>query len=134
MIKTLIVDDSRLFRERLKAFLAAYPEVEVVGEAGDEQAALSKARELKPDVVLMDVKMGGMNGLDATGNLKRELPDIHVIVLSRYDLTAYREAAQALGASAYVSKKDLVDKLLPAIRRVAQTYRSKISVNKQQDE
>jgi len=134
MIKTLIVDDSRLFRERLKAFLAAYPEVEVVGEAGDGQAALSKAKELKPDVVLMDVKMGDMNGLDATGNLKRELPELHVIILSRYDLAAYREAAEALGASAYVSKKDLVDKLLPAIRRVAQTYRSKISVNKQQDE
>jgi DNA-binding NarL/FixJ family response regulator len=134
MIKTLIVDDSRLFRERLKAFLAAHPEVEVVGEAGDGQAALSQARELKPDVVLMDVKLGGMNGLEATGNLKRELPELQVIVLSRYDLAAYREAAATLGASAYVAKKDLVDQLLPAIRRVAQTYRSKISANKQQDE
>jgi DNA-binding NarL/FixJ family response regulator len=134
MIKTLIVDDSRLFRERLKAFLAAHPEVEVVGEAGDGQAALSKARDLKPDIVLMDVKMGGTNGLDATGNMKRELPDIHVIILSRYDLAAYREAAQALGASAYVSKKDLVDMLLPAIRRVAQTSRSGVLEDKQQDE
>ncbi len=121
MIKTLIVDDSRLFRERLKAFLAAHPEVEVVGEAGDGQAALSKARELKPDVVLMDVKMGGMNGLSATEQLKRELPDIKVIILSRYDVEEYRKAAEALGASAYVAKKHLADELLSAMRRVAQT-------------
>ena len=124
MIRTLIVDDSRLFRERLKAFLAAHPEVEVVGEAGDGQAALSKARELKPDVVLMDVKMGGMNGLSTTEQLRRELPDIKVIILSLYNVEAYRQAAEALGASAYVAKKDLLDELLPAMRRVAQSNQS----------
>jgi two-component system response regulator NreC len=124
MIKILIVDDNRLFRERLKAFLAAHPEVKVVGEAGDGQAALSKARELKPDIILMDVKMGGMNGLNATKQLKGELPDIKVIILSMYDLEAYREAAMTVGASAYVTKKALVDELLPTIRRVAQTNQS----------
>jgi DNA-binding NarL/FixJ family response regulator len=124
MIKILIVDDSRLFREHLKVFLAAHPEVEVVGEAGDCPSALSKARELKPDAVLMDVKMGGMNGLTATERLIKELPGIQVIILSRYDLKAYREAAEALGASAYVTKRALVDELLPAIRRVAKTNRT----------
>jgi DNA-binding NarL/FixJ family response regulator len=121
MIKILIVDDNRLFRVRVLAFLAAYPEVMVVGEAEDGQAVLKKAKELNPDIVLMDVKMGGMNGLDATRKLKMELPDIQVIILSRYDLEAYRNAAEALGASAYVTKRTLVDELLPAIRRVAKT-------------
>jgi DNA-binding NarL/FixJ family response regulator len=121
MIKILIVDDNRLSRVRVLAFLAAYPEVMVVGEAEDGQAVLKKAKELNPDIVLMDVKMGGMNGLDATRKLKMELPDIQVIILSRYDLEAYRNAAEALGASAYVTKRTLVDELLPAIRRVAKT-------------
>jgi two-component system response regulator NreC len=121
MIKTLIVDDNCLFRERLKAFLAEYPEIEVVDEAGEGSSALSKARELKPQLVLMDIKMRGINGLSVTAQLKRELPEIQVIILSLLDLEAYREAAQAVGASAYVVKKDLADKLMPVIWRVTQT-------------
>ena len=118
MIKILIVDDSRLFRERLKVFLVEYPEVSVVGEAWEGQAALIKARELKPDLVLMDVKMGDTNGLDVTMRLKGEFPDIKVIILSIYELEAYRKAAELAGASSYVTKKALVDALLPAIRLV----------------
>ena len=118
MIKILIVDDSRLFRERLKVFLVEYPEVSVVGEAWEGQVALIKARELKPDLVLMDVKMGDTNGLDVTMRLKGEFPDIKVIILSIYELEAYRKAAELAGASSYVTKKALVDALLPAIRLV----------------
>lgn len=118
MIKILIVDDNATFRGRLKAFLATDPRGEVIGEAEDGQEALKKTKALKPDVVLMDVKMGGMNGLNTTKQLKAAFPEIHVIILSRYDLEAYREAAQAMGASAYIIKKALVDELLPAIRQV----------------
>jgi PAS domain S-box-containing protein len=121
MIKILIVDDSRLFRERIRAFLAASPDIVVVGEAEDGQEVLGKAGELKPDVMLMDVKMGRVSGLTATSLLKRELPHIQVIILSLYDLEAYREAAENMGASAYVSKRHLADELLPAIRRAVQT-------------
>jgi PAS domain S-box-containing protein len=124
MIKILIVDDSRLFRERIRAFLAASPDIVVVGEAEDGQEVLGKARELQPDVMLMDVKMGRVSGLTATGLLKRELPHIQVIILSLYDLEAYREAAESMGASAYVSKRHLADELLPAIRRAVQTNQS----------
>ena len=124
MIKILIVDDSRLFRERLKVFLVEYPEVSVVGEAWEGQAALIKARELKPDLVLMDVKMGDTNGLDVTMRLKGEFPDIKVIILSIYELEAYRRAAETVGASAYVTKKELVDELIPAIRLVMQINQS----------
>ncbi len=121
MIRILVVDDNRHFRERLKTFLAAFPEVEIVGEAGDGHEALSKAKELKPDVALVDMKMGSLTGLSVTSQLKKELPDIQVIIVSRYDMKAYQEAAQAAGASAYVAKKDLIANLLPAIRQAVQT-------------
>jgi len=124
IIKILIVDDNRLFRKRLKVFLAEQPEIMVVGEALDGQTALSKARELEPDVVLMDIRMKHTNGFHATKKLKDELPWIKVIILSSYDLKEYREAAQATGASAYVVKKDLFDDLLPAIQSAVQSNRS----------
>lgn len=118
MIRTLIVDDSLLFRKRLKTFLAESPDVVVHGEAADGESALSRARELRPDVVLMDIKMKGMNGLSATERLKQEFPDLAVIILSQHDLEPYRKAAEAAGASAYVCKRAVFDELLPAIRRV----------------
>lgn len=116
IIRTLIVDDNADFRRRLKEFLASEPDIEVVGEAADGQDAILKARELKPDVVLMDVRMPGTNGLDATRQLKDEMPEVKVIMLSRFDLQEYREAAKASGASGYVIKKSLIEELLPAIR------------------
>jgi DNA-binding NarL/FixJ family response regulator len=115
--RVLIVDDNAGFRRRIKGFLASAPDIEVVGEAGDGQEALSKAAALEPDVVLMDVRMCGTNGLEATRRLREALPEIHVIMLSRFDLQEYKDAAMARGASAYVAKKALVDELLPAIRR-----------------
>ena len=120
MIKILIVDDNHLFRKRLKVFLIEQPEIEVVGEALNSQEALRKAGELEPDVVLMDIKMKHTNGFKITRKLKEELPWIKVIILSSYDLNEYREAAQASGASAYVTKRALVDELLPTVRRVLQ--------------
>lgn len=122
MIKILIVDDHPYFRKRLKAFLVDQPGLEVVGEASDGLAALSAAKALKPDIVLLDIKMGGMNGLSVARHLKTMLPEVHVIFLSQYDLDAYREAAQEAGASAYLAKKDLVENLLPTIQRVAQAH------------
>ncbi len=114
--RILIVDDNAIFRGYIKEHLAPEPDVEVIGEAADTQEAMRKVRELKPDVVLMDVRMPGMNGIDATRRLKEELPNLKVIVLTIFDIEAYREAAMASGASGYVIKKDLVEELLPAIR------------------
>lgn len=124
MIKILIVDDNHLFRERLKTFLASYSEVEVFSEAKDGLSAFHKIRELEPNIVLMDVSMDGMNGLEATERLKKEWPEVVVIILSKYDLGAYRDAAKIRGASAYVVKKDLVDDLVPAIYRVMRSNQS----------
>ena len=118
MTNILIVDDNVEFRQRVKVLLKAAPEFTLVGEAGDGYEAISKAIELKPDVVIMDIKMGEMNGLRATHQLKEKLPEVHVIILSRFDYQEYREAAVAQGASAYVVKKNMIEDLLPAIRQV----------------
>jgi DNA-binding NarL/FixJ family response regulator len=120
-IKILIADDNATFRERLREFLASEPDIEVVGEAADGQQVLLKARELQPDVVLMDVRMPQMNGLETTRLLKDDMPGVQVIMLSLFNVQEYREAARARGASGYVIKKHLVEELLPAIRRVRKT-------------
>jgi len=118
MIKTLIVDDNPNFRKRVRDFLDTAEGLEVIGEASDGEQAISKARELKPDLVLMDVRMGGMNGLNATQRLKDEIPEVDIIILSKYDLHEYREAARSRGANGYVVKMNMVDDLLPTIQRV----------------
>lgn len=115
-IKTLIVDDDASFRQRVKELLAPEPDIEVVGEAADGQEAILRAGELRPDVVLMDVRMPVMNGVDATRHLKTAMPEIKVIVLTVFDVQEYREAAMASGASGYLIKKLLIEDLVPAIR------------------
>jgi DNA-binding NarL/FixJ family response regulator len=114
--RTLLVDDNAGFRRSMKEFLTLEPDIEVVGEAADGQEAILKARELKPDLVLMDVRMPGISGIDATRQLKDEMPELKVIVLTIFDLEAYREAAMASGANGYVTKGSLFEELLPAIR------------------
>jgi DNA-binding NarL/FixJ family response regulator len=118
MIKTLIVDDNPGFLKRVRDFLATSEHLEVIGEASDGEEAVSKALDLKPDMVLMDVRMGGMNGLNATQQIKDELPEVAIIILSKYDLHEYREGAKIRGASGYVVKMNMVEELLPTIRRV----------------
>ena len=126
-MKVLIADDDERFRWRIGQFLATEPCVEIIGEAATGHEALACARELKPDVVLMDVRMPGMNGVSATRYLKEEMPDLKVIVLSVYDLDEYRDAALASGASAYVVKKSMIDDLIPAIKCTTQTLPSSTS-------
>jgi len=117
-IKTLIVDDNAVFRRRVSELLTSEPDIAIVGEAADGREALRKARQLEPDLVLTDVRMPGMNGIDATRQLRCEMPEIQVIILTTYDLEEYRKAAAASGASGYVVKRSLVNALLPAIREV----------------
>jgi DNA-binding NarL/FixJ family response regulator len=121
--RTLIVDDDARFRQRVKEFLASEPDIEVIGEAADGREAILKARELKPDLVLMDVRMPGTNGINATRQLKNELPELKVIILSMYDLQEYREAAMASGASGCVVKKSLIEELVPAIKSAVRIER-----------
>jgi DNA-binding NarL/FixJ family response regulator len=116
--RTLIVDDDVRLRRCVRDLLASAPEVQVVGEAASGPEALDKVRELRPDLVLMDVRMPGCNGLETTAQLKREMPRVQVIILTTYDLPEYRDAADASGASGYVAKQALSETLLPTIRDV----------------
>jgi DNA-binding NarL/FixJ family response regulator len=116
--RTLLADDSADLRRRIKELLAAAPDIEIVGEAANGGEAIRRTRQLRPDLVLMDVSMPGTNGIDATRRLKREMPQIQIIVLSGYDLQEYREGALSSGASGYVIKEVLTEALLPAIRDI----------------
>jgi len=116
IIRTLIVDDDARFRLFAKRLLSNEPDIEVIGEAEDGQEAILKARELKPDVVLMDLRMPGMNGIDATRHMKNKKPELPVIMLTIYDMEEYREAATAAGAVNYVLKKSMNEELIPVIR------------------
>ncbi len=116
IIRTLIVDDDVRFRKFVKRILSDETDIEVVGEAKDGQQAILKARELKPDLVLMDLRMPQINGIDATRQLEKEMPEIRVIILTIFDIKEYREAATAIGAVDYILKKSINEELIPAIR------------------
>jgi DNA-binding NarL/FixJ family response regulator len=113
--KVLIVDDDMRFRQRVKQLLACESAVEIIGEAGDGEEAILKAREYRPDLVLMDIRMPGMNGLESIRCLNAEMPDLKVIILTALDLQEYREAAIASGASGFVPKRNVRTELLPML-------------------
>jgi DNA-binding NarL/FixJ family response regulator len=115
-IRLLIVDDNAVFRRKLAEFLQECGEMEVIGEAGTGRDGLSKARELKPDLVLMDVRLPDMNGLSIISALKVLPAAPKVIVLTVFDCIEYRQSAEIAGAVGYVVKASITDELLPAIR------------------
>jgi DNA-binding NarL/FixJ family response regulator len=118
-IRLLLVDDSPSVRRGLRMWLAVDPNMEVVGEASDGTEAISLARSLRPDVVLMDVEMPGMDGISATGALRSVLPQSAVVILTHYDDAATRTRAREAGAAAFVAKHQMEETLLAEIRRVA---------------
>lgn len=120
----LIVDDDAGFRRHIEEFLASEPGIQIVGEASDGQEAVEKATALEPDVVLMDVRMAGTSGLGATRQIKERQPEACIIMLSRFDLKEYRDAAQTSGASDYIVKKAMLEELGPAIRRATRSQPS----------
>jgi len=118
-IRALIVDDQSMLRMGLRLVLAAEGDIEVVGEAGDGAAALAMAKALAPDVVLMDVRMPGVDGIEATRRMVDTAPGSRVIVLTTFDLDEYAFAALRAGASGFLLKDARPDELAAAIRAVA---------------
>jgi len=100
----LLVDDEKTVRSALQRLLSARPEWKVVGEAIDGLDAVSKARDLKPDVVIMDVTMPEMNGLQATPAIKKENPSIEILIFTQHDSNQIVREAQKAGASGYLLK------------------------------
>ena len=119
MIRVLIADDQSLVRTGFKMILDAESDVEVVGEAGDGAAALTMARTLRPDVVLMDVRMPGTDGITATGQITAELPGTRILILTTFDLDDYVHAGLRAGASGFLLKDVPAPDLVAAIRTVA---------------
>lgn len=115
-IRLVIADDQALIRAALRALLESAPDIEVVGEAADGRAVLEMARRLKPDVVLMDVRMPVMDGLDATQQIRKELPSTQVIVLTTYHLDAYVVRAVRVGAAGFLLKDGEAEDLVRGIR------------------
>ena len=117
-IRVLLVDDQALLRMGFALVLDAEPDLEVVGEAADGDAALRQVAALPPDVVLMDVRMPGLNGIDATAAITRDHPGTRVLVLTTFDLDEYAFAALRAGASGFLLKDARPEDLVAAIRTV----------------
>lgn len=118
MIKIMIVDDQPLVREGLGTLLGLRPEIEVIGTAGDGSDALQKAVALLPDIVLMDIRMPGVNGVEGTRFLKGSLPDVKVLILTTFNDSEYIFDALEEGASGYLLKDMPTDTIVQAILTV----------------
>lgn len=119
MIRVLVVDDQALVRGGFRLILDSQPDLEVVGEAADGREALAMARELRPDVVLMDVRMPGMDGLEATRRLLSGPEAPRVLMLTTFDLDEYVYDALRAGASGFLLKDVRPELLAEAVRVVA---------------
>jgi DNA-binding NarL/FixJ family response regulator len=118
-IQVLIVDDQALVRAGFKMILESEPEIEIVGEAEDGLQAVEAARELRPDVVLMDIRMPGLDGITATARLRRRQHPPEVIVLTTFDADELVLRALRVGASGFLLKDTPPAQIVDAIRRVA---------------
>jgi DNA-binding NarL/FixJ family response regulator len=118
-IRVLIADDHGILREGIRALLATVPDIEVVGEAADGRAAIELCRKLDPDVVLMDIAMPGLGGLEATLQLRHDQPRSKVLVLTQYSDREYVRRFLKAGAAGFVLKKAAGSGLADAIRAAA---------------
>ena len=118
-LRVLLADDHMVVREGLKVLVNSQPDMHVVGEADNGLAAWQRAKELEPDVVVMDVSMPEMNGAQATERLRRECPQVKVLALTVYEDRGYLRQMVEAGASGYVLKRAVTEELVHAIRTVA---------------
>ena len=114
-IKILLVDDNRVFMAAVRKFLDVLPGTRVVGQAHDGRDALIKAEELHPDLILLDIAMPMMNGMEVARRIQLWPQPPKIVFLSMHDNLAYQEAARELGALGVVGKSDFVNELLPIL-------------------
>ena len=123
-ISVLLVDDHETFLRVATEFLQRHDELTLVGAARGGKEALAQAQDLRPQVILVDLNMPGLSGLETIPLLRAMLPEAGIIALTLLDAKVYRQAALAAGADDFVPKPNLSTHLLPAIRRVVQTGQS----------
>lgn len=120
MFKALIVEDSPIFRRTLKwALCSRLPDM-VVDEAADGTEALKKIETLQPNLIFMDIRLPGENGLELTKKIKKDYPNVIIIILTNYDIPEYRQAAYEYGANYFLTKDaSISDKLLALVESIA---------------
>jgi DNA-binding NarL/FixJ family response regulator len=119
IIRVLVVDDHALHRDGIRQILGQQPDIEVVGEAESAERALVLVNQLNPSLVLMDIRLPGMNGIDATRRIRRNHPGTRVLVVTAYDDDEYVRSALEAGASGHLSKAAPGRELVEAVRAVA---------------
>ena len=117
-IRILLTDDHTLFRQGIRTLLSMEPDLEIVGEAGNAMDSVAAAKQLRPDVVLMDIGMAGMSSFEATRQIRKERPETKIVFLSMYDDEDYLAECVEIGANGYVLKDSPSDQLVTAIREV----------------
>jgi two-component system response regulator NreC len=119
MLRIFLADDHTMIREGLKALINAEQDMQVVGEAADGREAYQQICECRPDVAVMDISMPHLNGLQATAEIRRTCPEVHVLTLSIHEETSYLRNLLEAGASGYILKRSAAEVLVTAIRTVA---------------
>ncbi|MDQ1482450.1 MAG: hypothetical protein QOF35_526 [Actinomycetota bacterium] len=117
--RVVVVDDHALHRDGTRQILDAHPDLQVVGDASSGEIALALINELGPDVVLMDIRLPGMNGIEVVRRITRDHPDVRVLMVSAYDDDEYVRGALEAGAAGYLSKTAPGKELVQAVRAVA---------------
>jgi len=118
--RILIADDHEIFRKGLRWLVESHPELEICGEAANGVEAVEMAKKLNPDVVIMDISMPYVNGLDATRQIRQQIPNTRILILSQHDSSHMLTAAFNAGASGYVTKSQVAHYLLSALDAVTQ--------------
>ncbi len=120
-IRVLVADDQALVRAGLRRLLEEQPDIEVVGEAGDGREAIAEAERLRPDVVLMDIRMPELDGIEATRHLTRQRPDgrVRVVILTTYELDEYVFDGLTAGACGFLLKHSLPEEMIRGVRAAA---------------
>jgi two-component system NarL family response regulator len=125
-MRVLLVDDHTILRQALRLMLGSEPDIEIVGEAGDGREAVTLTHHLQPDIVLMDIGMPVMNGIEATRAIHAESPGICVIGLSMFEHHQQARAMRAAGAMEYVTKSAPPDQLVTVMRACYQQMRRRL--------
>jgi DNA-binding NarL/FixJ family response regulator len=117
-VRILIADDHEIFRRGLRSLLESHPSWEVCGEAVDGREAVDRVKELHPDVIVLDVGMPRLNGLEAAELIRKQVPGSRIVILSQHEPQVLKQAALSAGARAYVTKSEVSQELVMAIEQI----------------